>query len=170
MVALTGTVIDAPVPTNVPLQEPVYQLYCAPVPNEPPVAVRVTLLPVHTEVDEAVMPVGAVEAVLTLMVTCAQVVVLQVPSARTKYVVVEEGLTVMEVPLPSGVPPQVPLYHCQVAPVPNEPPVTVKVELLTGQMVVAVAEINAGAVETGLTVMVTDTQVVVLQGPSARTK
>ena len=53
----------------------------------------------------------------------------------------------MEVPLPADVPPQEPLYHCQVAPVPSDPPVKESVVLLPEQMVRAVAVAEAGAVE-----------------------
>jgi hypothetical protein len=37
------------------------------------------------------------------------------------------GETVMLEPVPTNVPPQVPRYHFQTAPVPNEPPFTVSV-------------------------------------------
>lgn len=83
---------------------------------------------------------------------------------------VEVGLTVIDVPLPAAVPPQLAVYHCQLAPVPSDPPTTESVVLLPEQMVVDVAEIEAAGVERSLTVMVTEAQVVVLQVPSARTK
>jgi hypothetical protein len=76
----------------------------------------------------------------------------------------------MELPLPTAVPPHDPLYHCQLAPVPNEPPVTDKVVALPEHIVVAVAVAPAGAAESVFTVMVTCTQLVLLQVPSARTK
>ena len=76
----------------------------------------------------------------------------------------------METPLPTAVPPQLPLYHCQLAPVPNAPPTTESVVLLPEQIVVAVAEAEVGSVELVLTVMVTETQAVLLQVPSTRTK
>ena len=82
--------------------------------------------------------------------------------------VVLPGATVIEVPLPAEVPPQELLYHCQVAPVPKEPPTTVKVVLPPAQMVV-VPLIELGAVESVCTVTVVLAQVVVLQVPSART-
>jgi hypothetical protein len=80
------------------------------------------------------------------------------------------GLTDKELPLPTAVPPQDPLYHWKLAPVPREPPVTDKVVLLPEQIVVAVAAALAGAVDNVLTVMVTEAQAVLLQVPSARTK
>ncbi len=61
---------------------------------------------------------------------------LQVPSALRKYVVVEAGATVTLLPVPTDVPPQLPLYHLQLAPVPRLPPVVLSVVLLPLQMVV----------------------------------
>jgi hypothetical protein len=68
-----------PLPIKVPPQEPVYQYQLAPVPKEPPAKVKLTLVPLQTVVSDAVIEVGAVELVLTVIVTEAQVVVLQVP-------------------------------------------------------------------------------------------
>jgi hypothetical protein len=53
-------------------------------PRLPPFTLRVTLEPLQTESAEAVMEVGAVDKVLTLMDLLVQAVVSQVPSARTK--------------------------------------------------------------------------------------
>lgn len=159
--------MELPVPTEVPPQELVNHCVIAPVPIKPPLTVSVVLLPLQMVV-EPVTPVGSVERVLTVTVTLAQVVVLQGPSARTKYVVVAVGNTVTEVPESKAVPPQVPEYHCHVAPLPNEPPATVKVVLPPLQMVV-VPVIPVGAVEKVLTVTVTLAAVVVLQSPFATT-
>jgi hypothetical protein len=63
-------------------------------------------------------------------------VLLQVPSALRKYVVVAAGATVTLLPVPTDVPPQLPLYHLQLAPLPSEPPIGVRVVLLPLQMVV----------------------------------
>ena len=63
-------------------------------------------------------------------------VLLQVPSARTKYVVVEAGATVTVLPVPTDVPPQLPLYHFQLAPIPRLPPLTLNVVFLPKQIVV----------------------------------
>ena len=65
-------------------------------------------------------------------------VLLQVPSARTKYVVVPAVVPVMfnEEPVFIAVPPQLPLYHFQLAPVPRLPPLTLNVVVLPRQMVV----------------------------------
>ena len=57
-----------------------------------------------------------------------------VPSARTKYVVFVVGDFTTLVPVPSGVPPQLALYHCQLAPVPKLPPVNESVVLTPAQI------------------------------------
>ncbi len=61
---------------------------------------------------------------------------LQVPSALRKYVVVAAGATVTLLPVPTDVPPQLPLYHFQLAPAPRLPPLTFKVVFLPRQIVV----------------------------------
>ena len=68
--------------------------------------------------------------------------------------VVDAGDTVMLVPVPKKVPPQEPLYHWTTAPVPNVPPVAVRVVLLPLQMVV-VPLIPVGATDNTLAVPVT---------------
>ncbi len=80
------------------------------------------------------------------------------------------GDTVTLEPEPTAVPPQDALYHCQEAPTPKDPPLTVKVEELPEQIVVALAKADVGAVEFELTVTVTLTQAVVLHVPVALTK
>ena len=82
---------------------------------------------------------------------------------------VEEGETTKELPLPSGAPPQLTENHSHVAPVPKEPPVTVKVVVLPLHIGSGTAEALTGAVDTLFTVTVTRTQAVVLQAPSALT-
>jgi hypothetical protein len=67
----------------VPPQLPEYHFHEAPVPNEPPVTVNVLEFPGHIEAGFAEAPVGAIDEVLTVTVTLAQVVLLQVPSALT---------------------------------------------------------------------------------------
>ena len=61
---------------------------------------------------------------------------LQVPSALRKYVVVAAGATVTLLPVPTDVPPQLPLYHLQLAPAPRLPPVVLSVVLWPLHMVV----------------------------------
>jgi hypothetical protein len=49
--------------------------------------------------------------------------------------VVIVGVTVIEVPLPIAVPPQLPVNHLQTAPVPRLPPLTESVVFLPRQIV-----------------------------------
>lgn len=70
------TVMDAPVPTNVPPQDPVYQLYEEPVPSVPPFAVNVVDAPLQIALLPATL-VGAVEGVLTVTVTAVLVLFTQ---------------------------------------------------------------------------------------------
>ena len=79
------------------------------------------------------------------------------------------GLTTSVLPLPAAVPPQLPVYHCQLAPVPRLPPVTVNVALFPEQSVVVVLPILVGAELSEFTVMAVLTQPVLPQAPSART-
>ena len=117
-----------PVPADVPPQEPVNHSATAPVPALPPTIVRVVLLPKQI-VETPEILVGAVESVLTVINCEAQAVVLQSPSYRIKYVVLVVGETVMLLPVPAGVPPQEPVYHLAVAPVPAVPPAIFNVVL-----------------------------------------
>ena len=75
--------MELPVPTDAPPQLPEYHFHEAPSPNEPPVTAKVLGLPEQTEVGFAEAPVGAIDEAVTVTVTLAQVVVLQLPSART---------------------------------------------------------------------------------------
>ena len=65
------------------------------------------------------------------------------------------GLTVMLLPVPAGVPPQEPLNHSMMAPVPKEPPETDKVAEEPSQIPVG-PEIVVGATESCSTVIETD--------------
>jgi hypothetical protein len=56
-------------------------------------------------------------------------------------------------PVPTAVPPQLPLYHLQVAPVPKLPPVTLKVTAPGPQSTDGVAVAAVGSVDSELTVM-----------------
>ena len=83
MVVVVGeTVMLFPVPADVPPHDAVNHSATAPVPALPPARVSVVLAPLHIVVTP-VAPVGAVDKVLTVTVTVAQVVVLQVPLYRT---------------------------------------------------------------------------------------
>jgi uncharacterized membrane protein len=159
-----------PLPTAVPPQELLYHFQSALLPRLPPFTLRVTLEPLQTESAEAVMEVGAVEKVLTLMDLLVQAVVSQVPSARTKYVVVAEGVTLMLFPLPTAVPPQELLYHFQLALLPRLPPFMLRVTLEPLHVESAEALMEVGAAEKVLTLMDLITHAVLLQLPSARTK
>jgi len=63
----------------------------------------------------------------------------QPPSPRTKYSVVAVGETVIDVPVPMGVPPHDVEYHFQYVALFNAPDATVKVVELPTQMLVFVA-------------------------------
>ena len=76
-----------------------------------------------------------------------------------------EGETVILLPVPADVPPQDPVNHSAIAPVPPLPPTSVKVVLLPLQ-IVDTPEILRGAVESVLTVINCEAQAVVLQSPS----
>jgi len=78
--------------------------------------------------------------------------------------VVDVGETVTDVPVPALVPPHEPEYHCQLAPVPKEPPVSVSVVEPPVQ-IVEVPVIPVGATDKVFTVTVTVAQVVVLHVP-----
>ena len=112
-----------PVPTAVPPHELLYHFQLAPVPSVPPLTLKVVVLPKQMVVVPVIAVAGN-EVSPTVTVTLRQMVVLQVPSARTKYVVFVEGETVMLFPVPSAVPPHDPLYHFQLAPTPKLPPLT----------------------------------------------
>ena len=72
-------------------------------------------------------------------------------------------------PDPAEVPPHDPVYHSHPAPVPSDPPLTVKVEDCPSQIVDGDALAEVGSVDTELTLIVMLWQVVLLQVPSART-
>jgi hypothetical protein len=96
-------------------------------------------------------------------------VVLQLFSARRKYVVVLEGEATKLLPVATKVPPHEPLYHFQLAPVPSEPPFGVSVVLLPRQMVV-VPLIETAGTDVSRTTTVIGKQAVLLQVPSALRK
>lgn len=164
------TVMLLPLPAGVPPQLPVYQRIEALLPSVPPLTRSVTLLPAQTESALEVIVVGALENVLTLTGLLTHAVLLQVPSIRTKYVSLAEGVTVRVLPVPMTVPLQLFLNHFQPALLPRLPPLAVNVTLVPAHTESAVAVIPVGAVEKVLTFTALLTQAVVLQVPSARTK
>ena len=78
------------------------------------------------------------------------------------------GDTLMEGPVAKNVPPQLPVYHFQLAPVPSVPPVTLRVVEPPAQIVGLTAD-AVGVVELDCPVTSTEVQVVVLQVPCALT-
>jgi hypothetical protein len=81
-------------------------------------------------------------------------VLLQVPSARTKYVVVFDGVTEMLLPEATGVPAQLLLYHSQLAAAPSLPPDILNVEDLPAQIVAGLADAETAGCEVSRTVTV----------------
>ena len=77
------TVILFPVPAGVTPQDVLNHCATAPEPADPPDNVRVVDSPAQMD-DVPDIPVGADDKELTVTVTVAQVVVLQVPLLRTK--------------------------------------------------------------------------------------
>jgi hypothetical protein len=71
--------------------------------------------------------VAGLEVSRTVTTTLLQGEFLQVPSARTKYVVVDEGETETLLPVPTDVPPHEPLYHFHDAPAARLPPLVLRV-------------------------------------------
>ena len=82
-IGFTVIVVDVPLPTCVPPQEPVYQTQFALVPKLPLVTVNVEVAPEQIFVGFDVAVVGATDGVLRVTVTLAHVVVLQSPTAPT---------------------------------------------------------------------------------------
>ena len=62
-------------------------------------------------------------------------------------VVPAAGLTLMLEPVPTEVPPQEPVNHCQPAPEPREPPVTVRVLEVPLQVLLLVTVMPVGATD-----------------------
>lgn len=162
----TGAAPDA---ATVPPQDTVYHTQFADVPKLPPVILRVEDASLQIYDGPAIALVGITDKLLTTTVTEAQYVVLHVPSALTKYVVVTLGVAVKEVSVPINPAPQDVEYQFQIPFVPSEPPVNDKVVELPWHRVVDDELALIGASDNVLTVSVVLTQVVVLQAPSART-
>lgn len=109
------TEIETPVPAATPPHVSEYQCQLAPT-ESVPVAVRVDEPAEHKKVGEAIAVKGADGVTFTAIGTLLQFEKHAPFSARTKYVVADKGETVIEVPIPAGVPPQETEYQCQVAP------------------------------------------------------
>jgi hypothetical protein len=147
------TVMDGPEPAGVPPQESVYQSMISPKPTVPE--------SVADWPEQMALPgpmLGAAGAGLTLMVTVPQAVPTQLVvrlRARAKYVMVLVGLTLMEEPESTSVPPQEPVYQSMVSPGPGEPESAAD---WPEQMVLP--EPTEGVPGRGLTVMVSVAQAV----------
>ena len=157
-----------PLPIFVPLQELEYHFQLAPVPKEPPLVFNVVLFPKQIVVFPVIEVMG-IELSLTVIVKFLQIVLLHIPSDLTKYVVVELGFSVIDVPDPTKVPAQLPLYHFQLAPEPRSPPFILNVELVPWQIGVRPLIELTGRDESW-TVILIFLHAVVLQVPSALTK
>ena len=84
--------------------------------------------------------------------------------------VVTAGVTVMDVPFPADVPPiHEPVYHCQVAEVPNNPTLNVNIVEFPGHTADGEDSADIEASETILRVTFAVTHVVMPQVPSALT-
>lgn len=128
------TDILLPVPTGVPPHDPLYHFQDAACPRLPPFTVSVVELP-RQIVPVPVIDVAGTEVSCTTMLILAQEVLLQVPSALRKYVVVTAGATFTEFPLANNVVPQPAVYQLHTAPAPRAPPLGVRVVVLPKQMV-----------------------------------
>ena len=82
-IGFTVMVVDVPLPTCVPPQEPVYQTQLALVPKLPLVTVKVEVAPEQIAVGFDVAVVGATDGVFRVTVVFTQLVVLQSPAAHT---------------------------------------------------------------------------------------
>ena len=82
-IGFTVKVVDVPLPTCVPPQEPVYQTQLALVPKLPLVTVNVEVAPEQIFVGFDVAVVGARDGALSVTVVFTQPVVLQSPAAQT---------------------------------------------------------------------------------------
>ena len=147
-----------------------YHFHVAPDPNIPETLVMVTVSPKLITDDDNEIDNGIDDKESINKVMLEHVVVLQVPSALKKYVVVVTGEKVLLLPENRYIPPQEPEYQFQFAPVPRLPPVNERVDDDPEHRFGGFALTDEEAVETKLTVTVELTQLVVLYVPSALTK
>jgi len=125
--------------------------------------------PEHIVDGLVVAEVPITELVLTITDFVLQMVVLHVPSARKKYVVLDEGTGVWLIPVPRNVPPHDPEYHTHLAPVPKVPPfllidVADPIHIVDGEI-----DTESDVTEFVFNVIPVLTHAVVLQAPCART-
>ena len=122
VVADGNLIILKPVPSRNPPQEPEYQYHFAPVPRLPPFKFKVIEPPGQITVGLAEIELACKEVIFTIKETLLQTVVLHVPSALTKYIVVVVGEIVIEEPFPITLLPHCPANHFQLPPFPRLPP------------------------------------------------
>ena len=136
----------------------------------PPEITIVVVSPSQIVVEDAEIELTDVVVSFTVTKILRQVVVLQIPSALTKYESVICGVIWRDVPLPRNDPPQEVEYQNQSAAVPVIPPV-IPVDVESPMHIkVLVAEIAIAAVELSFTWIEMLKQLVVLQIPSALVK
>jgi hypothetical protein len=124
---VTGIVVPVPIARPEP-QAPWYHTQRALLAANPPFKRKVTDEPLQILSALAVIELAACDNRSTLTSRLTQGVVLHVPIARTKYVVVPIGVTAILLPIPTGVPlPQASAYQIQLALLPKPPPFTRRV-------------------------------------------
>ena len=170
MVAEGVTIIEFPFPSKLPPHDPEYQYQSAFVPKLPPSIPKMLISPLQRVKRLAEIPDSETEVSFIVISVLWQEVVLHKPSARTKYEVASAGVTVIEVPAPSGIPPQEEEYHSQLARVPVLPPLILNTNEFPGQTAITDDTILLTGTEFKSTVIKISEHVVVLQYPSALTK
>ena len=138
-------------PTLFPEQEPLYQYQFAEVPKLPPLIPNVVEMPSQIVVSDDVVESAETEFVLTEIVILTHPVVLQVPSALTKYSVVTIGDIFIVEPFPSFIPPHEREYQFHIPPVPAIPPETLNEVEVPSQIVDDAVVTEPAAIGTVLT-------------------
>ena len=118
-----------PVPMINPPQVPENQFHFAFVPRLPPFKFIVIEPPGQMTPGVKLTESGITDNVSTNTEILIHAVVLQVPSALTKYVVVTVGDTEIVVSLPIMLLPQAEEYQCQLPPFPKAPPEHVRLTI-----------------------------------------
>jgi hypothetical protein len=99
VVTVGVTTTLAPIPTEYDPQEYQYHFQYSVLPRLPPDKFRVADEPLQIIAGEAEAELAGVEFEQTVIVTLAQVVVLQVPSALTKYILSVVAVIIIGFPL-----------------------------------------------------------------------
>jgi hypothetical protein len=156
-------------PTSIPRlpQVPEYQYQSAPVSIVPPVILSIDDIPEHIDDCDEFKEADVIEFVLTVKVVLTHVVVLQMSSALTKYIVVDIGFLIIVLPEPSIVPPHSPEYHSQLPSLPVLPPVRLMVVAAPEQIEEGVAKVDVAEIANAFIVTRMLIQVVVLHVPDA---